>query len=215
MVKKTQNMEKTKTNQKAQVIEPYIPDELVYEKMDGKPIYYKGYKEVINQQKQIQEIMGSSDIQVIIISSILKYLYKNIEDNKYFVGTNEVGLHLNHKNNLAGDIIIYYKDKLLKRKLTGKYVDIPPKTIIEIDTKADLTDFDNVMDYYQVKTKKLFNFGVEKVFWILTKNKQIIEAIPNQKWTFADWNKEIELFDNVKFSLNQLLKDDGVYKLIY
>ena len=70
------------------------------------------------------------------------------------------------------------------------------------------------MDYYQTKTQKLFNFGVEKVFWILTKNKQIIEAEANKPQIIKDWDKEIELIDGVKFTLNKLLKDDGMFDLI-
>ena len=201
-------MEQIRTKTGIKIVKPRIPEELIYEKINGKPVYYKGYKEVIKQHKQIQEIMGGSDIQVIIISSILDYLYSNVHKKKYFIGTNEVGLHLNNKNNLAGDIVIYNKASFLKRKIVGKYVDIPPKIIIEIDTKADLTNFDNVMDYYQTKTQKLFNFGVEKVFWILTKNKQIIEALPEKPQKIKNWDKEIILFDNIKFTLKQLLEND-------
>ena len=208
-------MENIETKQKTKIIIPRIPEELIYETMDGKPIYYKGYKEVIKQQKQIEEIMGSSDIQIMILSSILNFLYRKISSGKYLIGTNEVGLHLKKKTNLAADIAIFEKEKLLIKKIQGKYIDIPPKIIIEIDTKADLNDFDNVMDYYQAKTQKLFNFGVEKVFWILTKNKQIIETIPNKPQIVKSWDKEIHLFDNLKFTLNQLLKEDGIYNFIY
>ena len=208
-------MEQTITKQEQKIIIPRIPDELVYEKINGKPVYYKGYKEVIKQNKQIVEIMGCSDIQSAIIDVIVMLLHDNIKRDKYKLFYNELGLHLNHNNNFAADIAIYDKEKILKKGLHGKYIEIPPKIIIEIDTKADLNDFDNVMDYFQVKTNKLFDFGVEKVFWILTKNKQIIEAKPNENWLIKKWDKEIILFDNIKFTLNQLLKEDGIYDLIY
>ena len=208
-------METIKTLQKTRFVKTHIPEELVYETINGKPIYYNGYKEVINQHKQITEIMGSSNLQAIIINNILMYLYDNIDRKKYYILTNELGLHLNSKNNIAADIAIFERTNLFSKTIKDKYVDIPPKIIIEIDTKADLTDFDNVMDYYQTKTTKLFNFGVEKVFWILTKNKQIIEAVANKQQLIHTWNKEIHLFDNMKFSLNQLLKDDEIYEFIY
>ena len=70
------------------------------------------------------------------------------------------------------------------------------------------------MDYYQIKTNKLFNFGVEKVLWILTQNKQIIEAVSNKNWLIKKWNYEINLIDDISFNLEQLLKDDGIYDLI-
>ena len=210
-----QTKTKDKTKEKIQIIKHRIPDELVYEIMDGKPIYYKGYKDVIENNYQISNIMGSSSLQSILIDVILRKLYEITDTKKYSILTNELGLHLNKKNNLAADISIFERLKLLSKKIEDKYEKTPPKTIIEIDTKADLNDFDNIMDYYTQKTRKLFNFGVEKVFWVLTKNKQIIEAIPNENWLVKTWDKEIILFDNIKFTIDQLLKDDEIYDLIY
>ena len=60
-------MKKNIKEQEKRLLIPRIPDELVYEKIDGKPVYYKGYKEVVNQQKQISVIMGSSNLQTEII----------------------------------------------------------------------------------------------------------------------------------------------------
>ena len=37
-----------------------IPKNLIYEIMDGKPVYYAGFREVLSKQKTIEEIMGSS-----------------------------------------------------------------------------------------------------------------------------------------------------------
>ena len=207
-------MEQIITKKQIKTIIPHIPEKLIYEKINGKPVYYRGYKEVIKQKKQFEEIMGSSDIQSIIIDVILQKLYKKLNIKKYKILTNKLGLHIDKNNNLAADIAIYLKEKLYRKKIQGKYVEIPPKIIIEIDTKADLNDFDNVMDYYQVKTKKLFNFGVEKVFWILTKNKQIIEAIPDQPWLIKKWNYDINLIENITLNLEKLLKEDGAFNLL-
>ncbi len=207
-------METTLTKTTPKTVKHYIPDELVYEKMNGKPIYYKGYEKVINYKKEIQDIMGSSNLQTELIDVLLMFLYQNINLKTFTVKTNEVGLHLGEKNNLAADITIFEKEKLYKQKIEDKYISIPPKVIIEIDTKADLNDFDNVMDYYTQKTNKLFDFGVEKVFWILTSNKQIISAKPNESWKIIKWENKITIFDNLKFSLKQLLIDKGIYDLI-
>jgi hypothetical protein len=38
------------------------------------------------------------------------------------------------------------KKKLYKTKIDNKYIEIPPKIGIEIDTKADLKNFDNILD---------------------------------------------------------------------
>ena len=39
-----------------------IPEALVYEIMNGKPIYYNDYQLVINKEKTIDEVMGSSSL---------------------------------------------------------------------------------------------------------------------------------------------------------
>ena len=208
-------MEQTITKQEQKIIIPRIPEELVYETINGKPVYYKGYKEVIKQNKQIVEIMGCSNGQAYIIDCIIMFLHDVLNRTKYKIATNELGLNLNLKNNLAADIAIFEKNKIYSKPIDFKYEKIAPKIIIEVDTKADLNDFDNVMDYFQVKTNKLFNFGVEKVFWVLTKNKQIIEAIPDQPWLIKKWNYDINLIDNITFNLEKLLKEDGIYDLIY
>ncbi|NJO92645.1 MAG: Uma2 family endonuclease, partial [Chloroflexia bacterium] len=127
----------------------------------------------------------------------------------------EAGLHIDNKNNISSDIAIFERDKFFGKKPQVKYTTVTPKVIIEIDTKADLSNFDNIMEYYQVKTNKLFKFGVEKVFWVLTKNKQIIEAVPNDNWLVKEWDKEIEILENISFSIDQLLKDDEIYDWVY
>jgi len=195
-------------------IVPRIPDELIYEIIDGKPVYYKGYKDVISQEIQIEQIMGSSFLQSEIIRLIVRLLLLKTELVEYPIYFNELGVHLSHKINISADIAIYHKEQLKLKIRKDTYTDVPPKIIIEIDTKADLSNFDNVMDYYTVKTNKLFEFGVEKVLWILTKNKQIIEALPNQPWLIKSWKHEVVLIENVGFTLEQLLKDEGIWDLI-
>lgn len=45
-----------KKEKKAKSSAQKIPDYLVYEISEGKPIYYKGYKDVINKTKTFEEI---------------------------------------------------------------------------------------------------------------------------------------------------------------
>lgn len=42
-----------------------IPEVLVYEMVDGKPICYKGYKDYLSGDKQIDELMGSGYLQAL------------------------------------------------------------------------------------------------------------------------------------------------------
>ena len=62
-----------------------VPDYLIYEIMDGKPIYYRGFREVLSGKKQAEEIMGSSLLQSYIVtyltSKIINLYCKNFTIN--------------------------------------------------------------------------------------------------------------------------------------
>ena len=86
-----------------------VPDVLVYEEMDGKSIYYRGYRDVLAKQKKPEDIMGCSDVQGIIVSTVLRFLFRELPEDQYEIITNEVGLHLERGNNLSSDIVIYQR----------------------------------------------------------------------------------------------------------
>jgi len=52
-----------------------VPDYLVYELMDGKPIYYRGYQSVLNKTKKLDDIIGSSALQGLLVNFIVTILY--------------------------------------------------------------------------------------------------------------------------------------------
>ena len=108
-----------------------IPKELIYEEMDGKPIYYAGYQEVINNNKTLDDITGSSYIQSVIIKRLFKYLLINVEEDGFEVLSSELGLHLKKGSNLAADIAIYRIEQLEGVELTNKYISIPPEVVVE------------------------------------------------------------------------------------
>jgi len=186
-----------------------IPDSLIYEVIDGKPLYYEGYKDVLANKKTIEEIMGTSGLQSFIIQYILEVLYTKIGRKKYHFLTNEIGTHLDNKNNLSGDIYIYDKAQLTPDKINTHYLTIPPKIAIEIDIRVDLSD-EKDFGYVFTKTHKLLDFGAEKVVWIFTKHQKVMIAIKDQDWLTKDWNQEIELVENEFFNIGQFLNDEGV-----
>lgn len=186
-----------------------IPEEFIYEVMDGEPIYYSGYKEAIKKQLNAEEIMGSSSLQSEVVVFILEIILRFYDCTKYRVHSNESGLKLGSKDTLAGDILVYDKKVLTPDKITNKYSDVPPKYIIEVDTNADLgkTSF---MEYLTRKTGKLFDFGVERVFWIITATQQVIVTSPNEDWLIKDWNKDVELFDGITINIGKYLEEEGI-----
>jgi hypothetical protein len=185
-----------------------IPAFLVYEEMDGKPIYRKGYKEVLAKKKSFEEIMGSSVLQTVIINAVLRFLYRNLPD-RYVIGTNEAGLHLAKGDNLSNDIAVYDK-KDIPNQFSKNYFDIIAKFVIEVDIKAEAESFTTENDYVYIKTTKLLAFGVSKVIWITTDSRKLLVAEPGKNWIVADWNYEVELIEGLRLNLEALLRAEGL-----
>ena len=65
-----------------------VPKELIYEMRHGRPIYYRDYGKVLSGEKTLEEVMGSSKIQWIIVSLIIRFLINNLPPERYEVATN-------------------------------------------------------------------------------------------------------------------------------
>ncbi len=185
-----------------------VPSYLIHEIMDGKPLYYKGYREVVSGKKTFEEIMGASSLQSLIVSYFSRFIFTFLDDDQYFVFMSEAGLHIDHRNNLSNDIAIYDQTVLTPEKISRKYADVPPKIVIEIDIDADVADMGEY-GYIYKKTQKMLNFGTEKVFWILTSAQVVIVATPEKIETFR-WHTTIELFDNQYFNIGEYLDKKGI-----
>ena len=186
-----------------------IPESLVYEMIDGKILYRKGYKQVLAGKKTLEEIMGASSLQSLVASHIAKVLFQFIDEDIYFVLINEAGINLDHKNNLANDLAIYDKAVLKPSMISTKYTDVPPKIAIEIDVKAEYEDLTE-LGYIYKKTQKLLNFGVEKVIWIITSVGKVTVSTPEKNWETMDWNKDVEIMDGHSFNVANYLKKQGI-----
>jgi Uma2 family endonuclease len=186
-----------------------IPEALVYEIIDGRKLYYKGYKDVLSKKKKIEDIMGSSTLQGYIIFYVLKICYRFLDDKKYIFLTNETGIHLEKSNNLSSDISIFEKTILTPNEINVNYAQVAPKIVIEVDIKIHLFMEDDFV-YINAKTQKLLEFGVEKVIWVLSKSKSILIATKDGDWLIRDWNKDVELLDNQSFNIGEYLKSEGV-----
>jgi Uma2 family endonuclease len=184
-----------------------IPAALIYEVIDGKPIYYKGYREVLNGTKKSSEIMGASTLQNMIIQYILRILFRNLDENKFHILTNEQGLHLENKINLSADIAVFETSTLPLKAADKHYASVPPKIQIEVDIDADIEDFESSEAYINLKTDKLLAFGVEKVIWILSESKKVMIATKDENWQIINWHKEIEIMEGLTFNIGQYLQE--------
>ncbi len=205
-------MQAARKKKEAQAGYEEIPAYLIYEVLDGKPIYYKGYKEVLAKNKTLEDIMGSSGLQAEIVSYLLKICYLAIDTRLFRIFTNEVGSHIDKRNNLSNDIAIFDKKVLPAEKITRHYPDVPAKLVIEVDLDGELGTEESFTEneYIHTKVQKMLDFGVEKIFWITTKTQKILLATPGENWQIVDWNKDIELFQGHSFNIGDHLNKEGI-----
>lgn len=186
-----------------------IPDYLIYEVLDGQPLYYKGYQEVLAGRQKLEDIVGSSGLQFFILEYFLRLIVKSDPDENYIIGNNEAGLHLEAKNNLANDIALYSGTVLTPDKITPQYVDVPPEMVIEVDLKIAFEGL-TPPDYINLKTQKLLDFGVKKVIWAFTRSRKVTVATEGQPWITDSWDNSFELFNGVEFNIGAHLREKGV-----
>ncbi len=127
-----------------------MPDYLIYETIDGVPLYYTGYEQVLKTQKTLEDIMGYGSLQWVLLTLIADTLRPLIGE-QYRILQGEGGLHLSNRSNLSLDLAIYEQRHLSFEKLQNEYFDVPPKIIIEVDTKAHFPE-NTVPNYYPRKT---------------------------------------------------------------
>lgn len=185
-----------------------IPNVLIHEIIDGKPLYRKGYRDVLAKTKTIEDIIGSSSLQAFLITYLTIWIGRKIDDNKYTMLTNEAGLHIDKGNNLAGDILIFDNKTLTIDKINKKYADVPPRISIEVDIDITAENFTE-NEYISLKTRKLLDFGAEKVIWFLTEPKKVIIATKDADWQMRDWDKDVEIMDDIVCNVGKYLKEKG------
>lgn len=105
-------------------------------------------------------------------------MIRQLDAMKYWFASNEAGVHIDHRNNLSHDVAIYDKLVLTPNKINMKYADVPAKVTVEIDVKADISKVAN-SNYINRKTKKLLDFGSDKVIWVFTSSQQVMVAERN------------------------------------
>ncbi len=179
-----------------------VPDYLIYEVSKGKPIYYKGYKDVINKTKTFEEITKESKLQAGLKARLTLLIGFALIQKGFEIATGELGLNISKTDKRGADLAIF---KAENWSWEGKFSDLPPEIIIEIDVRAEMED-QTEMDYVQGKIKDYLAFGVGKVIWIFTKEKLVFIATSQLPWLTYDWSTEVEVVEGVKFRLDDLVK---------
>lgn len=186
-----------------------VPSYLIYETLNGRPLYYRGYQDVLVKKKTPAEIMGSSSLQATLVAILVIFLGRTINRKKYLVVTNESGIHLDKGSNLSNDIAIF--DKSAGLTLTDKYFNIPPRIAIEVDVRIEPTEFEGKESgYVYEKTERLLEFGVDTVIWITTQPKKIFVATKTSPWLTQNWDASVPVLDDVVLNLAHLLTEEGI-----
>lgn len=139
---------------------PSIPKELIYEIIDGKPIYYKGYKAYLRKEKTLDDIIGTGRLQTRILNAIQRHLILNYHDDYKFL-SNEVGIHVSISVNFSCDLVAFDKTVLAASEDDNHYYNFPPKFVIEVDTNSDIED-GNFIEYFFAKSKNSLILALRK-----------------------------------------------------
>ena len=183
-----------------------IPESLIYERIAGRPVYYAGYRDYLNGNRSMEELMGSSYLQGFLGTQLVLLLGRLLDPVRYRIIANEIGLKFGPNAWRAADLAIFSTTTLKGVPLLNKYLEVPPEIVIEIDTKADLHDLDNPLGYYQEKTDQLLEFGVRKVIWIFTDTRKVLIAPQGDNWTILPWERDVEVMPEVVINVAKLLE---------
>ncbi len=181
-----------------------IPKSLIYEFVNGRPVYCADYKHYLSGQKQIEQIKSRTYLQGLLASEIILALGSILDLKKYRIISNEIGLQFSKQSWRAADIAVFNKADLKGVPLHNKYMKIAPEVVIEIDTKADLEGFLNPLSYHHLKTEELLDFGVKKVIWIFTDTKRVMIADNRDNWQTVTWKQDIEVTDGAILNLEEI-----------
>ena len=188
-----------------------IPAHLVRETIDGIAFYYAGYRDVLNKNKNLDDIMSDSGLQFFLKDYLADLLKAGLDRKKYRIAGGELGFHADYRNNMGLDVVVFDRTVLTPDKITPKFVTVPAKLVVEVDVNVELPDrsTDLFEEYVVRKMRSLFTFGTEKVVWVFTKSRMVISATPSAPWTFTDWDKDIELLDGVTMNLATYVEQEG------
>ena len=149
-------------------------------------------------------------MQWVLVSYFLRVLVRSSDERRYWLASGEAGIHIDHKFNLSHDVAVYEKSVLTPDKISTKYADVPAKLAIEIDVKADLSNSRD-QNYVHRKTRKLLDFGTEKIIRLFTETRQVMVAERGaDAWLTMDWHRDLDLLDGATFNVGQYLEDEGI-----
>lgn len=190
-----------------------IPEHLIREVLDGTPYYYLGFRDVLNKTKTSEEIMADSGLQSLLKNIIGSLIASFFGTENHWILYGETGLHISHRNNLSLDVAVFEKAILPPAKITAKYIDVPPKLVIEIDINVEhqSKDVDVFGPYVLGKVNRLLEFGVEQVIWIMVASQKVIVAEKgSEDWRIQDLGKDVVLVNGTAVNFTKYIEEQGI-----
>ncbi len=188
---------------KSEEFDQEIPKEFICDIINGEVFLYKGWKEALENQKTVEEIMGCSGMQATILYLIEIFFLEEIGRTRYKLLGNEIGIKTDEGNLFSLDKAIYSKQDFPRKDVTKGYISVPPKIIFEVDVNVD-TGKNSEMVYVSRKIQALLDFGVEKVIWIFGENEKVLVADSKKEWIITNWSADIEVLDGHILNLKKL-----------
>lgn len=185
-----------------------LPDNLIREVIAGEAYYYKGYKDVVAGTITAEEIMGSSALQSVLIMALGFFIKSRLDNARYWLATNEAGIHLGPQNNLSVDLGIFRKAEV---NLNNQYFNSSPEVAIEVDVRID-TDHD--LDYIFSKSGVMIDHGTDTVIWIMTRHKKIMVIRKDEDSLIYDWDRDVALLHHaaepITLNLQKLIEAEQI-----
>ncbi|MFN4256080.1 MAG: Uma2 family endonuclease [Saprospiraceae bacterium] len=178
-----------------------IPEGLVYEIVRGRPVYYRGYREVLDGTKHIETIMAESSLQAWLKARLGSLLLTLLEPKGYEIASGELGLLMGDGSRRGADIAVYRAEDFY---LSNHFLSIPPEVVVEIDIQASLEN-QTEMDYVLEKIEDYLRFGVKQVIWVFTSSRKIMVATPAKPWLTMGWETTVETIGGASFNLETIL----------
>lgn len=199
--------------QEEEIVKQEVPKAFIIEVLDGVPLYYRGYKSIIDTPSKVEEIMGAGGIHSILLDFFYSLLVQYLDNKKYWRYSGEAGLKIEKNNIFNLDLAVYLKEKMPSRAITKHVASVPPELVIEIDTSIE---YDGIThdEYVFKKTQQLLQFGTRKVVWVFSATNRVMIAEPDAPWLVHPWSATLPLMDGISFNIETYCRENELDNLL-
>jgi hypothetical protein len=196
-----------------------IPTRLVKEVINGKKYYYKGYRNVLRGEKEINAITGSSELQATLATILTNCLGRQLDRKTYTVAIGKPGIHLDSDNALVTTIAVHRRADLPVDRDRTKCFSIAPLIAIEVDVRIESEDEgSDDFSYMFEKSNRLIESGTAVVVWVLSRIQSLVVFAPETGGSVQPkvipWTGSYDLPVGIPIRLAEWLEAEGESDLL-